>query len=203
MNSRLAGAAQLEKLFKAEFQNLSLTDGEVRFEILEKDLANPLSALTINGLESIAFQYRSFKDGKFFPVHKVASGGELSRIYLALEVVMAEFSDISIYLFDEVDAGIGGKTGLVVGERCAHLAAKFQVFIVTHLAQVAIWGDSHFAIKKSVGESIAASDIHQLSGAERVSEVARLLSGEESSVNALAHSQELLDLAQNGKANFS
>jgi len=99
-------------------------------------------------------------------------------------------------IFDEVDAGIGGEAGLIIGERLAKLAKKYQVIVVTHLAQVAVWGDAHFVIEKRAENSVVESSISRASSDARVREVARMLAGQSDSDVALAHARELLEHAQ-------
>ncbi len=200
MELRKNAAQKLETRCEIEFENLALQNGKVQF-LIEPE--SEQGKFTSEGIEHISFLYRSFSDGKFLPISKVASGGELSRIFLALEVALAQYSSISIYLFDEVDAGIGGKTGLAVGKLCANLARSYQVFLVTHLPQVAIWGDRNFLVEKNDSGSIAASGAKEISRDALVSEIARLLAGERDSASAKEHSRELLENARFQKREMS
>ena len=130
------------------------------------------------------------------PIQKGASGGELSRVMLAIELVLAQAGSVPTYLFDEVDAGVGGKAAVEVGRRLALLARHAQVLVVTHLPQVAAWADQHFAILKSSTESVTSSDIKLLTSEERVSEIARMMTGLSDSSSAQEHAGELLDLVK-------
>jgi len=130
------------------------------------------------------------------PIQKGASGGELSRVMLAIELVLAQAGSVPTYLFDEVDAGVGGKAAVEVGRRLALLARHAQVLVVTHLPQVAAWADQHFAILKSSSESVTSSDIKLLTSGERVSEIARMMTGLSDSSSAQEHAGELLDLVK-------
>ena len=134
------------------------------------------------------------------PIQKGASGGELSRVMLAIELVLAQAGSVPTYLFDEVDAGVGGKAAVEVGRRLALLARHAQVLVVTHLPQVAAWADHHFAILKSSSESVTSSDIKLLTSGERVSEIARMMTGLSDSSSAQEHAGELLDLVKMEKA---
>ena len=136
------------------------------------------------------------------PINKGASGGELSRIMLAIEVVLAGHSSIPTYIFDEVDAGVGGKAAVEVGRRLAHLARHAQVLVVTHLPQVAAWADTHYSISKNSSETVTTSDLALLAGSERVQELARMMTGREESTLARQHAQELLDFVE-GERNRS
>lgn len=125
-------------------------------------------------------------------VTKAASGGELSRVMLALEVVSAQ-GDVPTYVFDEVDAGVGGAAALDLGARLAQLAQHAQVIVVTHLGQVAAFADSHHVVHKSSDGAITASDVRSVDGPERVAEIARMLGGVTDSPAALEHARELLE----------
>lgn len=134
------------------------------------------------------------------PLGKGASGGELSRVMLALEVALATSPDAGehrpgTFVFDEVDAGVGGRAATEVGRRLAALARGAQVLVVTHLAQVAAFADRHLVVTKSRDGAVTASDVREVAGEDRVRELARMLSGQEDSGTARAHAAELLDLA--------
>lgn len=128
------------------------------------------------------------------PVARGASGGELSRVMLAIEVVIAGVDPVPTFVFDEVDAGIGGAAAIEVGRRLARLAQSSQVIAVTHLAQVAAFATNHLTVVKAVDGSVTASDVRRLEGADREAEMARLLSGMPDSEAALTHARELLGL---------
>ncbi|MES1171471.1 MAG: DNA repair protein RecN, partial [Actinomycetota bacterium] len=129
------------------------------------------------------------------PVADAASGGELSRIMLAIEVALAARSAQPghTFIFDEVDAGVGGKAAVAVGQRLAALARTHQVLVVTHLAQVAAFATTHVVVEKATDGSVTRSNVHEVTGAERVAEIARLLSGQEDSDTARAHALELIE----------
>ena len=128
------------------------------------------------------------------PVSRGASGGELSRVMLAIEVVIAAVDPVPTFVFDEVDAGIGGAAAIEVGRRLARLAQSSQVIAVTHLAQVAAFATNHLTVVKAGDGSVTASDVRRLDGADREAEMARLLSGMPDSDAALTHARELLSL---------
>ena len=151
---------------------------------------------TANGIDEIEMVFTSHSNGELLPISKAASGGELSRLMLAIEVVVAETSPKGTYLFDEIDAGIGGKAALEVGKRLKKLAEHAQIIVVTHLPQVAIWGDHHLRVMKDETGSISESSINIISGPERESEIARMLSGLAESEHAQEHARELLDLVK-------
>ena len=137
------------------------------------------------------------------PLGKGASGGELSRVMLALEVVLAERSGGGTLVFDEVDAGVGGRAALSIGKRLARLARTHQVIAVTHLAQVAAYADTHLVVHKDSDADArvtVVSGVRAVADADRVTELARMLAGMEDTDTGLAHARELLDTAQKQKS---
>ncbi len=133
------------------------------------------------------------------PIAKGASGGELSRVMLAVEVVFAGSDPVPTYLFDEVDAGVGGKAAVEVGRRLARLAKSAQVVVVTHLPQVAAFADRQLLVEKTNDGSVTRSGVTVLEGEERVRELSRMLAGQEDSETARAHAEELLETARSGR----
>ncbi len=133
------------------------------------------------------------------PLSKGASGGELSRVMLAIEVVLAGTSPVPTLVFDEVDAGVGGKAAVEIGRRLAALAATAQVLVVTHLPQVAAFADRHIVVAKSSDGRVTTSGLDVLDDEGRVRELSRMLAGLEASETAMAHAQELLDVAQQAR----
>lgn len=130
------------------------------------------------------------------PVGKGASGGELSRVMLALEVVLAGADPVGTFVFDEVDAGVGGRAAIEVGRRLARLAADRQVVVVTHLPQVAAFGDSHLVVEKRVDGEVTRSSVRTLDAEGRITEVSRMLAGVDGSAAAVAHAAELLEMGR-------
>jgi DNA repair protein RecN (Recombination protein N) len=154
---------------------------------------------TPEGKDAVTFLLKSYAGAEPRPIAKSASGGELSRIMLALEVVLAKGSSTPTFIFDEVDAGVGGAAAIEVGKRLARLSRQAQVIVITHLAQVAAFADSHQRVLKTQNGDISESDVADLSGAERESELARMLSGLADSSSALEHAAELVTLAKTAK----
>ena len=130
---------------------------------------------------------------------KGASGGELSRVMLAVEVSLAETRPVPTFVFDEVDAGVGGRAAVEIGQRLALLARSAQVLVVTHLPQVAAFADRQVVVRKASDGSVTTSDLEVLDDAGRVQELARMLAGLEDSEAALAHAEELLDVARTAR----
>lgn len=129
------------------------------------------------------------------PLQRGASGGELSRIMLALEVVVAGADTVPTFVFDEVDAGVGGRAAVEVGRRLARLARTAQVVVVTHLPQVAAFADRHYGVRKSDDGTVTRSGLVRLDGEDRVDELASMLAGLDDSASARAHAEELLAAA--------
>ena len=126
------------------------------------------------------------------PLARVASGGELSRIMLALKTILARVDRVPTLIFDEVDAGIGGRVGLQVGDTMRRVAAHHQVLAITHLAQIAARAHHHVVVSKGARGGITTADTRIVGNEERVHEIARMLGGNEDSDTALAHARELL-----------
>jgi len=170
--------------------------GKVRFDI---DLATlPFSQWTDRGSDTVEILYAPAPTVPVRSLAKIASGGEVSRVMLALKSVLGKADNIPILIFDEVDAGIGGATGLAIGAKLKQLAETHQVLVVTHLAQVAVYADAHFFVsKESSGkdDNIVKTMVVALNSEQRISEFARMLSGSDSKA-ALKHAKELFDSAR-------
>ena len=170
--------------------------GGGRFEVA----LQPIDGGGAQGSEAVEFLVSANPGVEPRSLAKVASGGELSRIMLAIEVVLAGRSAIPTYIFDEVDAGVGGKAAVDVGRRLAKLAQHAQVLVVTHLPQVAAWADTHYSIRKNSSESVTSSDLALIEGAERALELARMMAGREESESAQEHARELLEFVASERA---
>lgn len=154
----------------------------------------PFEAWTSDGPERIEFLFASSSGETPRPLAKVASGGEVSRVMLALKSVLGAADFVEVLVFDEVDAGIGGATALAVGRRLAALAAGHQVLVITHLPQVAAFADAHVVVEKGESGGRTVTTARRVSASERTTEIARMLAGEPTAV-ALAHAAELLESA--------
>ncbi len=148
-----------------------------------------------HGVDDVEFLLAANTGADARPLHKGASGGELSRVMLALEVSLAETGAVPTFVFDEVDAGVGGKAAIEVGRRLAVLARRSQVLVVTHLPQVAAYADRHVVVHKSSDGSVTTSGLVSLDEAGRERELSRMLAGVEDSESARAHARELLEAA--------
>ncbi|CAB4530561.1 MAG: DNA repair protein RecN [Actinobacteria bacterium] len=193
--NRIKAADQLSRLVTAEIQQLSMPHATFVTKVDTADYAAPKeSDFTAQGCDEIAMFIQGHKDAPLVSLAKGASGGEMSRVMLALEVVIATTHPIGTYVFDEVDAGVGGKAAIEVGKRLHQLAQHAQVIVVTHLPQVAAWADSHFVVTKNNDGTVSQSDVKNVSGEDRIEEIARMLAGLENSSSAREHATELLSL---------
>lgn len=177
------GAAVLE-----EMRGLEL--GNVAFEVTLRPL--DFGSWTGSGPSSVEFMYSPAAGVPTKPLVRIASGGEISRVMLALKSALGAGDPTDTLVFDEVDAGIGGATATAVGERLAALAQRRQVIVVTHLAQVAAYADTHYVVRKVESEDATFTAVIPVEGDDRTREVARMLSGETSAV-ALEHARVLLN----------
>lgn len=175
-----------------ELAGLAMKSARVSFSI-ESDPEQPGP----DGIDEVALLLAAHPGAPPRPVHKGASGGELSRVMLAIEVVFAGADPVPVMVFDEVDAGVGGQAAGEIGRRLARLARDHQVVVVTHLAQVAAFADTHLVVDKSpdTGAGVTATDIRAVEGEDRVRELARMLSGLADSDTGQAHARELLAVA--------
>ncbi|MGN6576135.1 MAG: DNA repair protein RecN [Nocardioides sp.] len=153
-----------------------------------------------SGLDDVELLLAANTGAEPRPLTKGASGGELSRVMLAVEVALAATNPVPTFVFDEVDAGVGGKAAVEVGRRLALLARHAQVLVVTHLPQVAAFADQHVVVVKSSDGTVTTSGLTTLDDAGRVKELSRMLAGLEDSDTALAHAEELLATAQESRA---
>lgn len=185
--ARTAAAKRLGAAVTIELHALAMPDAQL-------SVAVSPGAETASGRDDVAILLSPHTGADPRPVARGASGGELSRVMLAIEVVIAAVDPVPTFVFDEVDAGIGGAAAIEVGRRLARLAEASQVIAVTHLAQVAAFANNHLSVVKASDGSVTASDVRRLEGADREAEMARLLSGLPDSDAALTHARELLSL---------
>jgi DNA repair protein RecN (Recombination protein N) len=155
----------------------------------------PLREAGPHGADEIEIRLSAHPGAPALPLHKGASGGELSRVMLAIEVVFAGADPVPTFVFDEVDAGVGGKAAVEVGRRLARLARLAQVIVVTHLPQVAAFADTHLVLEKADDGSVTRSGVTRLDRGGRVKELSRMLAGLEDSEFGRAHAEELLAAA--------
>lgn len=195
---RAKAAKELSARVSAELKALAMADATLVITIEAAAQLGP------HGADEISFLLQPHSGAPARPLGKGASGGELSRVMLAIEVVLAAVDPVPTFVFDEVDAGVGGRAAVEIGRRLAMLAQHVQVLVVTHLPQVAAFADQHIRVTKTsvrgsdggTATGFTSSDVQLLGEAERVRELARMLAGQEDSEMAQAHAQELLDDAK-------
>ena len=187
-SKRHIAATAFERAVKAELEGLAMQGASVSFRIRSTELG-PF------GADDIELGMSSRPNAPWVPISKGASGGELSRIMLAVQVVLAKADPIDTFIFDEVDAGVGGAAAVEVGRRLARLARSSQVIVVTHLPQVAAFADKHYVVQVPQGQSVNASQIIHVDGDERVNELSRMLAGLPDSGAGADLAVQLLELA--------
>ncbi|WP_370094640.1 DNA repair protein RecN [Streptacidiphilus sp. MAP12-20] len=190
--ARRSAAQTFAEAVTAELTELAMPHARVSFGITRTADFGP------HGVDEVEVLLAPHPGAPPRPIAKGASGGELSRVMLAVEVVFAGADPVPTYLFDEVDAGVGGKAAVEVGRRLARLARTSQVVVVTHLPQVAAFADRHLVVEKTVDGTVTRSGVKTLNDAERVRELSRMLAGLEDSELGRAHAEELLAAARAG-----
>ncbi len=208
--ARTKAAAGLAAAVTAELKDLAMAGA--RFSVSVRPLtarADDAASLTLpdgtavhagrHGVDAVEFGFGAHQGTDVLPLAKSASGGELSRVMLALEVVLATSAEGTTMVFDEVDSGVGGRAAVQIGRRLARLARTHQVIVVTHLPQVAAYGDVHLVVHSGAGRA-KSSGVHSLDHEERIAELARMLAGLGESDSGRAHARELLDTAQKDRA---
>ena len=187
---RKKAAATLAKEVEARLPDLGMPDG--RFQVALTPRAEP----SANGAEEVEFRVALNLGHDARALARVASGGELARVMLALKTILARLDGIPTLIFDEVDAGIGGRTGLMVGDAMRDVASHHQVFAITHLPQIAARAHHHIVVRKAPKGGVTTSDVALVSAEARVDEIARMLSGDEESATSREHAKELLAVAR-------
>jgi DNA repair protein RecN (Recombination protein N) len=204
--ARQAAAADLADAVAAELTALAMPHARVEIRVARTPDPDGLEIdgetwrFTGSGIDQVEILLSANTGAEPRPLHKGASGGELSRVMLAIEVVLAGTSPVPTFVFDEVDAGVGGKAAVEIGKRLAALARSAQVLVVTHLPQVAAFADRHVVVAKSSDGTVTTSGLEILDAEGRVRELSRMLAGLEASETAMAHAQELLDVAAESRA---
>ncbi|WP_263254143.1 DNA repair protein RecN [Saccharopolyspora rosea] len=204
--ARQNAAGRLAAAVTDELTGLAMPQARLEVVVQQKETdKNDTCALPVDGrllhagpdgVDEVELQLIAHSGAPALPIHKGASGGELSRVMLALEVVLADADTVPTLVFDEVDAGVGGRAAVEIGRRLARLAQTHQVVVVTHLAQVAAYADRHLVVDKgAVDGGLTRSDVRVVADEERVAELARMLAGLDSTETGRAHAEELLDTA--------
>ncbi|MFI2510897.1 DNA repair protein RecN [Streptomyces sp. NPDC018972] len=201
-DARTEAAQRFASAVTAELASLAMPHARVSFDIRQTEdpegveVGGRTVAYGPSGVDEVELLLAPHPGAPPRPIAKGASGGELSRVMLAVEVVFAGTDPVPTYLFDEVDAGVGGKAAVEIGRRLAKLAKTAQVVVVTHLPQVAAFADRQLLVEKTSDGSVTRSGVKVLEGEERIRELSRMLAGQEDSETARAHAEELLATAR-------
>ena len=190
-------ALQLEKTIKKELTELNMSN--CNFKV---DINSDIKTMSKKGIDKIEYLLSTNPGEPLKPLTKVASGGEMSRILLALKVVFAGADKINTLIFDEIDSGISGKAGQAVAMKLMSLSKKCQVICITHLPQIASMGDEHFRIEKQLHNDHAYTTLKKLDDSERIKELSRMISGSNVTEASIKNSQEMLNIAQSLKRSF-
>jgi DNA repair protein RecN (Recombination protein N) len=191
---RKAAAERFGEAVTAELAALAMPHARVTVAVTPGEEFGP------HGVDEVELRLAAHPGAPALPLHKGASGGELSRVMLAIEVVFAGADPVPTFVFDEVDAGVGGKAAVEIGRRLARLARTAQVIVVTHLPQVAAFADQHLVVEKANDGSVVRSGVVALDREGRARELSRMLAGLEDSELGRAHAEELLAIAEADKA---
>ncbi|WKW12399.1 DNA repair protein RecN [Pseudogemmatithrix spongiicola] len=194
---RRAAATALAKAVEARLPDLGMPDGRVLVHLA------PRETIGASGAEDVEFRVALNVGHEARALARVASGGELARVMLALKTILARLDNVPTLIFDEVDAGIGGRTGLMIGDAMRDVAAHHQVFAITHLPQIAARAHHHIVVQKAAKGGVTTSDVGVVVEADRVDEIARMLGGDSESVTSREHARELLATAAAGAATAS
>lgn len=187
-NQREAAAKSLAEQITYNMHRLGMPGGHLLIDVAFDEHATP----TTHGMDIVEFLVTTNPGHSPKPLNKVASGGELSRISLAIQVITAQYSGVPTLIFDEVDVGIGGGVAEIVGQLLQQLAQQRQVLCITHLPQVACQGHQHLQVTKTLAEATTHTQLTWLNNAQRVTEIARMLGGVEMTEQTIAHAQEML-----------
>ncbi len=185
---RKEAAREFERHVVEELKALGMERAEFVVQFEEKEIDS-------TGKDFVEFLISTNPGEAPKPLRKIASGGELSRIMLALKTVLSDIDDIPTLIFDEIDVGIGGRIAEAVGRKLSNISQKRQVIAITHLPQIAVYGDKHFVVEKKGAEASVETQVRELSKEERVREIARMLAGERITDSSILHARELLRAA--------
>ena len=188
--ARKKWAEKLEKEITESLKDLNFLDVRFRIDFSVKD------HFSANGTDQICFMISTNPGEPLKELTKVVSGGELSRIMLAIKTILADKDEKETLIFDEIDTGISGRTAWKVSEKIAYVGKRHQVICITHLPQIAASADVHFLIEKQVEETGTHTRIHRLSEEASVRELARMLGGDVITENVLSNAREMKELAQ-------
>ena len=195
---RLACAKLLSSDVDAILAKLGMNGTHFGVSIQEKEGSDLVQKCGPYGKDNIEFLISANPGTPLLPLAKIASGGELSRVMLALKTIFAQNDSVETLIFDEIDTGIGGEVAVAVGSHMKSLAKNRQIFCITHLASIAVYADNQIKIEKAVTGGITSSNVHLVKGEERVAEIARMLSGDADTEQSLDHARAMLEKYSGG-----
>jgi DNA repair protein RecN (Recombination protein N) len=189
---RKAGAKELEQRIEENLKRLGMPNAVFAIDLKKKENQQGKAVCGAYGFDRVEFLISPNQGEPQKPLKQIASGGEMSRIMLAIKSVLSELDIIDTLIFDEIDAGIGGEVALQVGEYLHRLAAHKQVLCITHLASIAVRADNHITVEKKTKDNRTVTELKSLEGQDRVREIARMLSGDTNRDASLSHAAEML-----------
>ena len=189
---RKAAAGEMSRQVEAVLATLGMKGAAFRVALREKQGSETWQKCGPYGMDDVEFMISANAGSPLMALSKIASGGEISRVMLSLKTVLSAGDLAGTLVFDEIDSGIGGEVAVSVGHHMKNLAGAKQVLCITHLASIAVWGDRQIKIQKAQSEGETSSTLHEVTGEERVKEIARMLSGDSSSSQSLDHARAML-----------
>jgi DNA repair protein RecN (Recombination protein N) len=189
---RTTAAAELEKKIESVLHNLGMPKALFSVAVQQKSSENGKPVCGPYGFDSVEFLISANKGEKLKPLKNIASGGEISRIMLAIKSVLSESDQVTSLIFDEIDAGIGGEVAVSIGEHLHNLSKQKQVLCITHLASIAVRADNHIKIEKNIYDNRTVTECKLVEGEDKVREISRMLAGDTEGPVSLQHAQELL-----------
>ena len=195
---RKAAAIKLNVEVDQILSKLGMNGTHFEVSITEKNGSEVEQICGPYGKDNIEFLISANPGNPLLPLAKIASGGELSRVMLALKTIFAQSDSVDTLIFDEIDTGIGGEVAVAVGSHMKSLAKNRQIFCITHLASIAVYADNQIKIEKAVSGGITSSNVHEVCGNERIQEIARMLSGDSDTEQSLIHARSMLEKFSGG-----
>ena len=186
-------ASEIEKRVESQLKDMEMKDASFKIMIEAK------KSVSSNGRDNVEFLISANKGEELKPLARIASGGEMSRVMLALKTVLSDSDSIDTFIFDEIDTGISGRTAQKVAEKMAVIGSGHQILCITHLPQIAAIGDSHFRIEKSVKNGRTVTEVIELEREDSVKEIARLIGGVEITKATMDAAEEMKSLAEKKK----
>jgi DNA repair protein RecN (Recombination protein N) len=189
---RESTADVLEKKIADALQSLGMEKSEFRISVKQKESEKGSPICGSKGFDRVAFLISPNRGEPLKPLRTTASGGEISRVMLAIKTVLSQSDRIQTLIFDEIDVGIGGEVAVSVGEHLTNLSEFKQILCITHLASIAARADNHIKVEKNFSGKRTVTEVQNITGRARVSEIARMLAGDKTGEASLSHAEELL-----------